>query len=171
MTYPYDLPISLPIANRMLIEERAPDEIEWLLERGYLQKNHLCIKHPAPQVYQLWQETHPNDDPDEIDARLIDTYPSLEVMVKRGIRFPLWRWIAEYDWLHMMAQQYHMPWLKKYLTVTCCDEQGVIAGCDGNYILVYIPGEEHLKRWHPTWEMIYYDGEGNILADYRKGRA
>jgi hypothetical protein len=174
MPYPYDLPINLPIADKMEIGKRSYEEIDWLLEHGEIRSDLIWRYHklfrPVPGVYQLWKGKNQDDPEKSSEQELVKTTAALQEMLTKPDVIQYWHWLADtsYDSFPYIRQQYHMPFLRKYLAIQCEEKRGVIARADGSYILVYMPGLDFLPRYHPTWEMIYYDDEGNILADYRK---
>lgn len=63
----------------------------------------------------------------------------------------------------------NMPWIKRGMRVVFAGEEGRVAGgCDGGNIAVKFPDRNYTENCHPKWETVYYDKQGNVIADYRK---
>jgi len=174
MTHPYNLPIRLPIADKMELGERTYEEIDWLLDHGEIRSDLIWQYHkllrPVPGVYQLWKGKNQDDPEKSNEQELVKTTATLQEMLSRSNVIQYWHWLATnpYDSFPYIRQQYHMPFLRKYLPMMCNGRQGIIAGAESAYILVYHQDSDYLLRYHPTWKMVYYDDEGKILADYRE---
>jgi hypothetical protein len=63
----------------------------------------------------------------------------------------------------------NMPWIKRGMKVIVAGEEGHVAGGhDSGNIAVKFPKRSHTANCHPWWETVYYDKQGNIIADYRE---
>lgn len=68
-------------------------------------------------------------------------------------------WEQEY-----IMETYQLPFLKKGLFIKCREETGKIVGFKNGKLKVKLTnGEEGL--YHPTWNLIYLDGE-KVLKDF-----
>ena len=64
-----------------------------------------------------------------------------------------------------VKKAYNLPFLKKGLRVKFDGKMGTVTHADC-HVRVRFDGQKHSVRCHPTWEIIYYDEQGNILADF-----
>jgi len=175
-SYPYGLPINLPIDAYMEIGERESEELEWLLDHGEIGcMDYQRIVKVLPDVYQLWDGYAPNDT-------VIGIYPSLEALLKNRETkehehsrhsFPLSQcyWIAGPmgDFFPQLRVQRNMPWLERSMRVVVQGKEGRVSTSFGSgYLQIYTYEDQHLGLYHPTWETVYYNDQGEILADYRK---
>lgn len=66
--------------------------------------------------------------------------------------------------MHVESLEYvrtyrRMSWIKRRMSVIVDGKEGRVAGgCVGGNIAVKFP----------EWETVYYDGQGNVIADYRE---
>jgi hypothetical protein len=75
-------------------------------------------------------------------------------------------------WLQGVRDDRHMPWLKRGMRIELHKDSDVKKGrvTGGNAmanIQVRFDGESFSRNCHPHWQMVYYDPNGNVLADYR----
>lgn len=62
-----------------------------------------------------------------------------------------------------------MPFIKRGMRVKVDGKMGsVTAGNRSGNINVRFDGFKHTENCHPKWETVYYDKEGNVIADYRE---
>jgi len=68
-----------------------------------------------------------------------------------------------------VRKAYQMPWLKRGLRVDLNGKKGRVTGAGtAAYVHVLFDGERLPSNCHPTWEMTYYDLQGNtMIADYK----
>lgn len=75
--------------------------------------------------------------------------------------------------LAYIKERRQMPFIKRGMRVQVDGQMGsVTAGNRSGNINVRFDGFKYTENCHPKWETVYFDKEGNILADYRekKGR-
>ena len=62
-----------------------------------------------------------------------------------------------------------MPWIKRGMRVEVDGRMGVVtSGNHSGNINVRLDGEKHAGNCHPWWKTRYFDGDGNVIADYRE---
>lgn len=74
--------------------------------------------------------------------------------------------------IEAVRQSRRMPWLKTGMIVEVAGRRGKIVGGNSHCNLnVRYDGESRRRKHncHPTWQTIYYDDQGNIIADYTQG--
>jgi hypothetical protein len=69
--------------------------------------------------------------------------------------------------LDYVKSYYKMPFLKRGMKVIMDGKTGKVTSGDGAYVRVRYDNANYSVRCHPQWEMVYYDENGEIAADYR----
>jgi hypothetical protein len=63
----------------------------------------------------------------------------------------------------------NMPWITRGMKVVVNGRKGHVAGGHrGGNIAVKFPDQSWTSHCHPKWETVYYDKDGNVIADYRE---
>jgi hypothetical protein len=66
---------------------------------------------------------------------------------------------------------YYKTPAKKGMRVMIENKIGTITSARGAHLLVKFDGEKHSGIHHPTWGVVYYGNNGEILMDCRKTRS
>lgn len=74
--------------------------------------------------------------------------------------------------LERIGSAYGLPFLKCGLTVRYGDREGRIVGFRGQYLRIRFDGMkgDHIGSYHPTWNLVYLDSDGNELANFQEAR-
>ncbi|MFC1059532.1 hypothetical protein ACFGW1_01660 [Pasteurella multocida] len=72
-------------------------------------------------------------------------------------------WEQEY-----IMETYELPFLEKGLLIKCGQDTGKITGFKNGKVKVKLDNGKNAS-YHPTWEMIYFDENNNVLADFTTG--
>ena len=67
--------------------------------------------------------------------------------------------------MEYIKESYNMPFLKKGMRVKAIGKDGVITGTHSSNLKIRIDGEKKIGRYHPTYETIFYDENGNVLSN------
>ena len=67
-----------------------------------------------------------------------------------------------FDWVR---KSYNLPFIKRGMRVCHDGKMGTITFAD-SHVKVRLDGQKYPVSCHPTWEMVYYDEAGNVLADF-----
>lgn len=73
-----------------------------------------------------------------------------------------------------IKDHYKMPWLKRGIRVCSTDngkqQWGRVTSTIGAHVRIRYDGETKYSHiFHPCYELVYFDEQGNILGDYRRG--
>ncbi|PFM49596.1 hypothetical protein COJ45_07055 [Bacillus cereus] len=73
-----------------------------------------------------------------------------------------------------IAKKRNMPFLKRGMKVVVDGNKGRVTSGNrsGNINVVFEDAEKygkHSHNCHPKWETVYFDKEGEVIADYREG--
>ena len=64
-----------------------------------------------------------------------------------------------------------LPFLKRGMRVEVAGKPGRITGTNGSQNLqVRFDGLKFSQNCHPTWDIVYFDKDGSVLADFRTKR-
>lgn len=70
--------------------------------------------------------------------------------------------------LAYVKEQRGMPFIKRGMRVKVDGQMGnVTSGNRSGNINVRFDDSKHPANCHPKWETVYFDKDGNVLADYR----
>ena len=67
--------------------------------------------------------------------------------------------------LDYVKDYYGLPFIKRGMKVSVNGKTGVITS-GSNHIHVRFEGQTHASHCHPTWKVIYYGKDGEILKDF-----
>ena len=71
--------------------------------------------------------------------------------------------------LAYVKESRNMPFLKRGMVIEVDGRKGIVtAGNHSGNVNVRFDGEKHAVNCHPQWETVYFDKDGNVLADYRE---
>ena len=64
----------------------------------------------------------------------------------------------------------NIPFAYQGMRISVCGKMGTIVGSNSSCNLdVVYDGNWHTNNCHPWYETVYYDRDGSVIADYRKG--
>lgn len=64
---------------------------------------------------------------------------------------------------------YGLDFIKRGMEVEVYNgKRGRITSAYGSSVRIRLDGEKNPGHYHPTWEIIYFDSDGSIIADYRE---
>lgn len=69
--------------------------------------------------------------------------------------------------LDFVKMHYNMPFLQRGMKIIVDGKAGKVTAGDGKYIRVLHDNASSSRRYHAQWEVVYYDKDGAIIADYR----
>lgn len=70
--------------------------------------------------------------------------------------------------LEYVKSYYKMPFLQRGMKVLADGNAGIVTSGDGKYIRVRRDNEGFSRRYHAQWNMVYFDKDGNVIADYHE---
>ncbi|EMA6344856.1 hypothetical protein U3450_003912 [Bacillus cytotoxicus] len=68
-----------------------------------------------------------------------------------------------------MCRYRKIHFAKRGMRVEVQGKMGTIVGNCKNDLFIVLDGNPHKFRFHPYWEIVYFDEQGNIIKDFRKG--
>jgi len=64
----------------------------------------------------------------------------------------------------------NMPFLHRGMRANMAGRDGVITSGDSGHLRIRFDGQKQPSVVHPWWEMTYYNSDGSIAKDYKKGK-
>jgi len=72
--------------------------------------------------------------------------------------------------LDFVKKHYNMPFLQRGMKIIVNGKAGKVTSGDDKYIRVRYDNATSSRRCHAQWEAVYFDKDGNIIADYRAAK-